>query len=197
VTRGTPEYRANTGRNSLLRTGTWNFLIADRRQCAVVETSCDRYAIRRPGDMGEIGNYLVMTNHNYCDHSYDENNERTTLPMTRFGDEETSQGSAARFWTLMWDIRRSCGRIDREMAMTFMRGHHQHDRQGRRIEAPPGEPGLQYEGDVTCPHRGGFPDRWEQGSADSKVAVNGEDVRVYWTLGRPCEWQGAWDEVRF
>jgi len=195
ITRGTPTYRANTGRNSLLRTGTWNFLIADRKQCAVVETSCNRYGIRRPGDMGEIGNYLVMTNHNYCDHSYDENNERTDLPMTSFGNETTNPGSAVRFWTLMWDIRHSYGTIDRERTMELMCGHHQHDRDGNRIEAPTGEPGLQFEGDVTCPHRGGFPDTWENGSADSKVTIHGDDLKVLWTLGRPCEWQGPWDEV--
>jgi hypothetical protein len=196
LTRGTPEYRSNTKRNSLLRTGTWNFLVADRSECAVVETSCDRYAIRRPGDMGEMGNYLVMTNHNYCDHSFDQNNNRTDLPMTRFGNETTNEGSAARFWTLMWDIRHHYGQINHELATTFMQGHHQHNRQGQRLEAPAGKPGLQFEGDVTCPHAGGFPDKWVQGSADAKVTVHGEDLRVHWTLGRPCEWQGAWDAVK-
>ncbi|NKB68614.1 MAG: hypothetical protein GKR89_16245 [Candidatus Latescibacteria bacterium] len=195
LTEGTPQYRANTGRNSLLRTGTWNFLVSDRRECAVVETSCDRYAIRRPGDMGELGNYLVMTNHNYCDHSFDWDNQCTDLPMTRFGNEETNPGSAVRFWTLMGDLRHNYGQLDRRRAMEIMCGHHQHDRQGLRLEAVAGEPGLHYGGDVTCPHSGGYPDVWKFGSADSKVAVHGEDLRVYWTLGRPCEWQGAWDEV--
>jgi len=197
ITQGTPEYRKNTGRNSLLRTGTWNFLISDREECAVVETSCDRYGIRRPGDLGEVGNYLVMTNNNYCDYSFDENNERTDLPMMQFGNESTNGGSAVRFRTLMWDIRHNYGEIDRDMAMMFMKGHYQHDGEGNRIEAVDGEPGLQFEGDVTCPHAGGFPDKWEHGSADSKVVVHGEDLRVYWTLGRPCEWEGPWDEVRF
>jgi hypothetical protein len=196
VTRGTPEYRANTRRNSLLRTGTWNFLIADRTMCAVVETTCNRYAIRRPGDVGEIGNYLVMTNHNYCDHSFDENNERTDVPMTCFGNEATSPGSAKRFWTLMWDIRHHYGQIDRDMAMQFMRGHHQHDRDGRHIESEDGEPPLQFAGDVTCPHSGGYPEKWIGGTADAKMAVHGDGLKIYWTLGRPCEWQGAWDEVR-
>lgn len=58
ITQGTPEYRANTGNNSLLRTGTWNFLISDMTSCAVVETTCNRYAIRRPcewqGDWDEV-----------------------------------------------------------------------------------------------------------------------------------------------
>ena len=195
ITRGTPEYRANTGRNSLLRTGTWNFLIADRTDCAVVETTCDRYAIRRPGDVGEIGNYLVMTNHNYCSYSFDENNERTDVPMTRFGNETTSPGSAKRFWTLMWDIRHNYGQIDRELAMQFMRSHHQHDRDGHRIESENGEMPLQFTGDVTCPHSG-YPEDWTRGTADAKIAVQGNDLKVYWTLGRPCEWQGPWDEAR-
>ena len=195
ITKGTPGYRANTGRNSLLRTGTWNFLISDRTSCAVVETTCDRYAIRRPGDAGEVGNYLVMTNHNYCDYSFDENNERTDIPMTQFGNEETSPGSARRFWTLMWDIRHNCGQIDREMAMKFMRGHHQYDRDGHRMESKAGETPLQFAGDVTCPHSG-YPEKWTRGTADAKMAVYGDDLKVYWTMGRPCEWQGKWDEVK-
>jgi len=194
VTRGTPEYRSNTGRNSLLRTGTWNFLISDRRSCAVVETTCDRYAIRRPGDVGEIGNYLVMTNHNYCDYSFDENNERTDMPMTQFGNESTSPGSAKRFWTLMWDIRHNYGQIDREMAMQLMCGHHQHDRDGNRIESRDGEMPLQFTEDVTCPHSG-HPETWERGAADSKIAVCGKELAIHWTLGRPCEWEGPWDEL--
>ncbi|MDA0709441.1 MAG: hypothetical protein O3B73_04440 [bacterium] len=195
ISRGTPEYRANAKRNSLLRTGTWNFLISDRHTCAVLETSCNRYAVRRPGELGEIGKYIAMTNHNFCDHSYDENNERTDLPMTDFGSAATYSGSRIRFQTLMWDIKHAYGQIDRDTAMQIMKGHHQYDPDGNRVEAAPGEPGLQYEGDVTCPHRGGFPDTCRQGSADAKVVVHGEDLRVYWTLGRPCEWQGPWDEV--
>ena len=137
-----------------------------------------------------------MTNHNYCNYSFDEHNERTELPMTEFGNESTYEGSATRFWTMMWDIQHNYGKIDRELAMDFMRGHHQHDRNGKSIEAPAGEPGLQFGGNVTCPHIGDSPDEWRGGSADSKVVVHGEDLRVYWTLGCPCEWQGPWDEVR-
>lgn len=195
VTRGTAEYRSNTKRNSLLRGGTWNFLISDATTCAVVETTCDRYATRGPGDLDEIDNYLVMTNHNYCDYSLDENNEWTDVPMTRFGDESSSLGSATRFWTLMWDIRHNYGKIDLEMAKEFMRGHHQHDRDGNRIESKPEETPLQSIGDVTCPHSG-YPETWERGTADSKIAVVGKNVDIFWALGRPCEWRGNWDNIR-
>ena len=136
-----------------------------------------------------------MTNHNYCDYSFDENNERTDIPMTQFGNEETSPGSARRFWTLMWDIRHNCGQIDREMAMKFMRGHHQYDQDGRRMESKTGETPLQFAGDVTCPHSG-YPEKWTRGTADAKMAVYADDLKVYWTMGRPCEWQGPWDEVK-
>jgi len=209
ITKGTPEYRENTGRKSLLRTGTWNFLISDRNNCAIVETTCNRYAIRRPGDVGEIGAYLVMTNHNYCDYSYDEENRLTDIPMTKFGSEETSQGSAKRFWTLMWDIRHNYGNIDLEMAMQFMKGHHQNDKDGHRIESAEGEMPLQFTGDVTCPHHGGYPEKWLGGSAVAKIAKIPPfppleppfgirwvgDLTIYWTMGRPCEWKGAWEHV--
>jgi len=196
ITKGTPEYRSRTGRKSLLRTGTWNFLVSDRSRCVVVETSAHRYAIRRPGDLGEIGNYLVMTNHNYCNYSFDEKNQRTEVPMTRFGNEKTSAGSAKRFWTLMGDIRHHYGQIDRQLAMQLLCGHHQRDRQGHLIESREGEIPLQFKGDVTCPHRGGHPEAWSGGTADAKIAVSGDELRIYWTLGRPCEWQGPWDEVK-
>jgi len=197
ITRGTPEYRERTGRRSLLRTGTWNFLVSDRNGCVVVEASCDRYAIRRPGDLGEIGNYLVMTNHNTCTHSHDQNNALTRVPMTRYGSEATSEGSARRFWTLMWDIRHNFGRLDVDLARSIMAGHHQHDRGGARVDSLPGEPSLQFAGDVTCPHGGGYPEKWERGTADAKIAVHGTDLSVHWTLGRPCEWEGPWDRVTF
>ena len=193
ITRGNTAYRAATRRESLLRTGTWNFLVSDRTECAVVESSCDRYAIRRPGEAGENGPYVVMTNHNLCDHSYDEHNERTNLPMIAFGDEKTSPGSATRFWTLMSDLAPTGGAVDADHAMSILRGHHATDRQGRSVDPPAGQADHRHAG-CTCPH-GNPAESGKFGSADSKVAVCGEEVRVHWTLGRPCEWKGPWDEV--
>jgi hypothetical protein len=193
ITRGTPEYRANTGRQSLLRTGTWNFLVSDPTECAVIETSCDRYAIRRPGDMGEKGNYLVMTNHCTLDHSYDENNQRTDLPMTAFGNRDSYGGSAKRFDILMRDLEIHNGQIDTTLAKTLMQGHHTYDADGNRVDQVWTEEGLD---DVTCPHRGPGPHAAKGGSADSKVIVSRADgVEAHWTLGRPCEWEGEWDWV--
>jgi hypothetical protein len=96
----------------------------------------------------------------------------------------------------MGDIRHHYGPIDRRLAMQLLSGHHQRDRDGRLIESRKGEPPLQFQGAVTCPHRGGYPEAPSGGSADAKVAVYGKDLRIYWTLGRPCEWQGPWDQVK-
>ncbi len=195
LTRGTPEYRANTKRNSLLRTGTWNFLVSDRTECAVVETSCDRYAIRRPGDLGEKGNYLVMTNHCTLDHSYDENNKKTDLPMTAFGDRTSYEGSGKRLDILMKDLDLHYGQIDADLAKSLMKGHHIYGADGNRVDQVWTKEGLV---DVTCPHAGPQPHSPQGGSADSKVIVSRPDgVDAHWTLGRPCEWEGDWDWVAF
>ena len=94
----------------------------------------------------------------------------------------------------MWDIRHNYGQIDRDLAMEFMRGHHQHDRDGNRIESEEGKRPLQSIGDVTCPHSG-YPEDWTRGTADAKIAIQNDYLSIYWTLGRPCEWRGPWDEV--
>jgi hypothetical protein len=198
LTVGTPQYRRNAKRDSLLRTGTWNFLVSDRHEAAVIETSCDRYAVRRPGDLGESGDYLVMTNHCTLDHSYDAHNERTDLPMTAFGNVDSHPGSAARFDLLMRDLAQVGGELDAPMAQELMCGHHRYDEQGCRVESPPGNEGFQFGGDVTCPHKGEPPLAAAGGSADAKVVLSGADgVEANWTLGRPCEWDGPWDRVEF
>jgi len=60
LTKGTPEYRAATGRKTILRGGSWNFLVVDQDEAVCVETTAHRYGIRRPGDAGEVGNYIVV-----------------------------------------------------------------------------------------------------------------------------------------
>ena len=46
IKRGSPEYRVNSKRNTLLRARGWNFLVSDCETCAVIETSGDRYSLR-------------------------------------------------------------------------------------------------------------------------------------------------------
>ena len=118
--------------------------------------------------------------------------------MTRFGDGAAYAGSADRFSILMRDLEQHYGRLDTARAQELMCGHHRYDGDGNRIESPGGAAGFQFDGDVTCPHGGGYPDAPEGGSADAKVIVSrAAQVEANWTLGRPCEWVGPWDRVRF
>jgi hypothetical protein len=72
---------------------------------AVVEASANRYAVRKAGeftgDKWTNPDYIIFANHFLCNYSYDENNQRTDVPMTIFN---VSEGSEERFWTLMWEL---------------------------------------------------------------------------------------------
>ena len=59
-------------------------MFADANIGLVGEYINNRYAVRRPGDMGEIDNaYICQSNHNFCEFSMDENNQKTDIPMTK------------------------------------------------------------------------------------------------------------------
>ena len=63
-------------------------MVTDSNTLAVVEASPDRYAVRYAGEY--LGpewnnkNYIVCANHSISEFSYDENNNRTDVPMTIF-----------------------------------------------------------------------------------------------------------------
>jgi hypothetical protein len=215
LTLGTQEYRQHTGRETLLRCGGWNFLVADRKTLAVVEATADRYAVRYAGDALSFSgpewndtDYIVATNHFICDHSYDKDNTKTDVPMTLFmdgysRDRETGtitglSGSGERFWTLMWDIKHNYGRIDRFRAQQIMSGAYAYDKDtGEKIEVAQDRDGQWQIYGATKPCTMGFISQWG-GTCDSKVAVlSGINPTVYWTLGNPRDWQGAWDAYRF
>jgi hypothetical protein len=199
LTVGTEAYRKATGRNSLLRTGSRNFLISDAVTLAVVEVSPERYAVRYPGDFTpgwEDKDFIVATNHHLCHFSYDKDNKRTEVPMTVFTAGRL--GSVDRFWTLMWDIKHHYGAIDEYTAMHIMGGSYKyHKDTGEKIEAgldEKGNPAPWYKiGECTDPH----PDL-STGTNDGKIAVfHGTDKRVYWTSGNVCHWEGDWDSYSF
>lgn len=199
ITTGHAAYRQATGRDSLLRTGVRNYLISDGDALAVVEVSPDRYAVRYPGDFTtgwDNPYYIVCTNHQLSDHSYDARNNRTDVPMTIFSN--ASQGSHDRFWTLMWDMKQEYGKIDKYTAMHIMRGSYKYDREtGVMTEAGldrDGNPAPWYVlGESTDRHAD---PSW--GTNDGKVALfEGEKYEVHWTLGSPSHWEGAWDAYYF
>jgi hypothetical protein len=108
--------------------------------------------------------------------------------------------SAVRFWTLMWDVRHNYGHIDRYRAQQIMSGVYAYDKDsGERtwgIEESQTD-ARTYMTSVPCTIGWG-PSFLEGGTCDSKVAVlDGVHATVYWTLGNPTDWQGAWDGYRF
>lgn len=215
LTVGTKEYRAKTGRKTLLRGGGWIFLIADYNTLAVVEATANRYATRYAGDIFPFTgpewshpDYIVTTNHYICNFSYDKYNNRTSVPMTIFGDgyyhdQSTGEikgltGSGKRFWTLLWDIKHNYGRIDRYRAQQIMSGYYHYVKDtGKKLEVIKDKEGvLRIWGHEMPCTLGGM--SLKGGTCDSKIAVlDGQNTIVNWTMGSPRDWQGAWDEYRF
>jgi hypothetical protein len=76
---GSKEYREATGRKTTARSPE-NYIIVDTEDAIVLETSGNHWAIRRPGEFGEK-DFVVSTNYQLCEYSYDENDVRTNVPM--------------------------------------------------------------------------------------------------------------------
>lgn len=201
LTVGTSEYRARTGRNSLLRAGGWLFMVTDKHTMAVVEVTADRYAVRYPGEFTgpewTSKDYIVCTNHYLSDFSYDKDNNLTNVPMTIFTVLPPSD-TEVRFWTLMWDMKKRYGQIDRYMAQHIMSGRYANDKDtGQRIDCADVEGKLSIYCDVgSCTE--GSQVGLVSGSADCKVGVlDGAHSEIYWTMGIASDWQGAWDAYYF
>ena len=215
LTVGTEKYRKKTGRTTLLRGGGWIFLVADEDILAVVETTANRFAVRYAGDVLPFTgpewsdpDYIVATNHFLCDFSYDEHNNLTDIPMTIFSDgyhydEATGERtgldeSGVRFWTLMWDMKHNYGGIDQYRAQQIMSGIYAYDKDsGDKIEVAEDDEGDCCIYGTIRPCTQG----WLSligGTLDAKIAIlHGKNTIVFWTLGNPSDWQGAWDEYRF
>ncbi len=213
LTVGTPAYRDRTGRRTLLRGGGWIFMVTDRETMAVVEVTADRYAVRYAGEHTGPDwtdrDFVVATNHYLCDFSYDRDNRLTDVPMSIFRDEyerdpETGEvtglnPSGIRFWTLMWDMKHHRARVDRYRAQEIMSGLYAYDREtGKKVECAQDEAGDWRIWGRLRPCKAGGRVTLEGGSADGKVAVlDRAESGVYWTMGSPCHWAGAWDAYRF
>lgn len=217
LTLGTPEYTKRTGHKIVIghcRQGV-NWVVSDLKEAYVVESipadldGVARYAVRRPGDMGEIGDYIVSTNNVEADHSYNEDNEYDpSHPMSQHGNS-THEGvwnglnsRGTRFWTFMQLIKNNYGNIDVEMVQEWRRSHFYIDKEGYRrdylwtdgkgwIPSHLAGPGM------LCSHG-----RGEDPGTDSFKGVNiyvsiavPNDLVVYRTKGRPCEWVGPWDAI--
>ncbi len=201
LTVGRPGRIEATGKRIVLSAWGINWLISDKRNAAVVEMVPGRYAVRRPGDFGEE-DFIVSTNHNVATWSYNENNERTDVPMTEFGDETGPYSglsvSGTRYWTMFWNVKHNYGQIDREMVMDWYRGHYYIDKNGERhdyvwVEEIGWVPSHLL-ATTPCRHRPSPPDVMKGATTDAKVGV-AQDLAFYFTHGRPCEWKGPWDLI--
>jgi hypothetical protein len=199
LTVGPQEYRAKTGRDSLLRGGGLIFLVADDKTLAVVEVTADRYAVRHPGEFvgpqWTSSDYIVSTNHYISDYSYDKNNQRTNVPLSIFNVTELSD---VRFWTLMWDLKQRYGRIDSYMTQHIMGGLYKNGKDtGEKTDCGEKDGKIGLFGKLYASNEGTQVGLFA-GSIDSKIAIlNGPLTRVFWTLGNPSDWEGAWDEYQF
>lgn len=185
-------------------------MVADEQELVVVEVTTDRYAIRRPGEFTGPNwsdpDYIVATNHNLCTYSWDAMNERTTIPMTIFGDGFTRDSktgqitglddSGTRFWTLMWDLKRQHGEIDAQVAQKIMSGLYCCDEttgkkttvDDKRADNSRIWGKSSNQGTVSL----------AAGTADGKVTIlHGGRTEVHWTMGSPAHWEGAWDAYHF
>ena len=140
---GTERYREQTGRKTVLRARGCNITFADAEDAFCLEQNARCYAIRRPGDLGEEGNnYLVHANHFKSSKGcYDENNVlHPDRSMADFTPEKTERpdGSYYRFWSGMWLIRNSYGRIDDKlMREDLVASHYRYDEKGARFDPDP------------------------------------------------------------
>lgn len=205
ITLGPEVYRRKTGRKTMLRDGGKNYLVAESGNACVAETTARRYAIRRPGDLGEKG-FIVGTNHQYSRESYNEESELEdfTLASQPTLEEEPTPGpgTVSRFWTLYYEATYNRGKIDDQSMQNFMRAHHWYNRDGSRTDFIANGEGnwtpTQYAHDhsTVCGHGGGYPEKYNNEMPMSKLFIT-EDREVRWTLGRPCSWEGKWDSMVF
>lgn len=197
---GTPEYRKKTGRKTVLRCGDSASLVADRSEAFVVESTAYHYAVRRSGDLGEVGNYIGVANNYYMNYSYDEENELTTAPeykMTAYGDDAGQPKRARRFWTWMWLAKHNYGKITLQMVMNkFSKAEYYILKNGTRVDYEWQDGAwlpVKYIGSIPNNYWG-RPEKCMGGTMDSKIAVL-TDNTIYWTLGRPSDWKGDRDST--
>jgi len=176
--RGTDRYRQMTGRKTLLRTRGVALIFADANKCLIGEYTATRFAMRKPGDMGETdGNYLCQSNHNHLNFSYDENNQRTDVPMTKFSPEEPGNGSYHRFWSPMWAVKNSYGKIDKEMVLRKLTALHDiYEKDGTRREY--------MRGHSFCTHD--YSSKGDPGGSHAPVVAIPKTLEIYYVHYWPC-----------
>ena len=199
ITVGTERYRQLTGRKTVLRARGCTIIFGDPNEAFDVEQNARHYAIRKPGDLGEIGgNYLVIANHfKDVKGSYDENNvfQKDITMGGTYTPERKGDSSYYRFWQGMWNLRNNYGEIDLDMMKELTSSHTSYDEEGKRYDPDP-VTGMPATG-TWCAHKGPFSKEQPLGVDGSNcVSVFNLSTReVYWVPVWPChykEWNMDW-----
>jgi hypothetical protein len=219
LTVGTPEYRKKTGNKIVIgRCGRGvNWVVSDLGEAYVVESipgdldGVARYAVRVPGDLGEIGDYVVSTNTVEASYSCDENNIcDTTHPMRQHGNATQNPtyfglgSSGIRHWTLMCLIKENYGNITVDMVKDWRTAHYVYVSTCTRHDfisvpnygdvSPHLTPGV----GTMCRHTTSGPPNFTDTFTGINIYVSvavPQDLAVDRTKGRPCEWVGPWDSM--
>lgn len=199
LTQGTPEYREKTGRKSLLRARPNIVSITDQNEAYVVEFTAHRYGIRRPGDLGEKeNNYIAFSNNFFSDHSYDENNVKTSLPMTEYANSSPTNrtSSAERSYTFMWLVKNNYGKIDKDMLMYEIAPTHcRYKEDGTKIEPELNEDGYFVPINAVCSHRGYKVGELPSGSMRSVLHLH-DTLDIWHIPAWPCLFKNkAWNHT--
>jgi hypothetical protein len=217
LTVGRPEFQKKSGFKIVVGKCTKgaNWVVSDKREAFVVESipadlnGIARYGVRRPGDLGEAGDYIVSTNNVEANQSYNEQNVREpNHPMSQHGSGfskpvyglDVNGGSGTRFMTYTWLIKNNYGRITPEMVKTWRTAHYVYDRSAKRhdrlevVGHGPVSPHLVPGVTTLCAHSKGpaGSDPFTGSNIYVSLSVS-QDLTVYRTKGRPCEWVGPWD----
>ncbi|MGM9662456.1 MAG: hypothetical protein ACI3WR_05130 [Oscillospiraceae bacterium] len=199
---GSARYRQKTGRKTVLRDGTWNWMVCDRDTLAVLEVSPDRCAVRYAGEFtGEAWtdpDYIACANHFLCPYSFDENDVRTDVPMTIYNNNTNSQ---ARFWTLMWELKSFYGKLDvRAFQYIFSQTYLREEKTGEYIYTMPDEQGRMLPAGIVfgCAQGKLVNNGLSIGTNAAKIAVlDGGRTNCWFCLGNPKDWMGEWDQFHF
>ena len=201
ITFGTPRYRELSGRKTILGARGANIVFVDANEVYCVEHIARRFAIRKPGDLGELGNnYLVAANHfKYDKGSFDENGHFSTeKPMTVYEPEEPGTSTYYRFWSGMWMMKNNYGVIDaKTMLREIAPSHVGYDEAGNAYPVYP-DTGAPTVPGTFCTHGGTRSvtnPLGTSGNANSSV-FNLSTLEAWWVPVWPChykDWNLSWD----